>query len=106
MCKRCGYAKIIKFICNTSTCCDITCADFLHVLSATIMWGIGMANENEPGRSTEEPVNSETFDQVSDEGDGPSHSEATQAASALAGQDEENNRRDDDEDEESKYFGK
>jgi hypothetical protein len=66
------------------------------------MWGIGMANENEPGRTTEEPVNTEAFDQVSDEGDGPSCREASHAVSALAGQDRESNRND--EDEESKFW--
>ena len=66
------------------------------------MWGIGMANENEPGRTTEEPVNTEAFDQVSDEGDGPSRREASHAVSALAGQDRESNRND--EDEESKFW--
>ena len=67
------------------------------------MWGIGMANENEPGQSTEEPLNTESFDQVSVEGDGPPHSEATHAVSALAGQQEEGSNRNDDE-EESKYY--
>ncbi|CAB4002211.1 Presenilin-2 [Paramuricea clavata] len=67
------------------------------IYSSTIMWGIGMANENEPGRTTEEPVNTEAFDQVSDEGDGPSRSEASHAVSALAGQDRESNRNYEDE---------
>ena len=73
------------------------------------MWGIGMANENEPGTTTEEPVNSESYDQVSVEGDGASPSEATRAVSALAGRDRESNRNGDsrnDEDEESKWWGR
>ena len=68
------------------------------------MWGIGMANENEPGQATEEPVNNDQFDQVSDQGDGPSSAEASNAVSALGERSpRENNTTDDDE--ESKYWG-
>ena len=69
------------------------------------MWGIGMANENEPGQTTEEPEDSDQFDQVSDQGDGASPAEASSAVSALAGGPSRENNRDSD-DEESKYWGR
>ena len=67
------------------------------------MWGIGMANENEPGQNTEEPLNNESLDAVSDEGDGAPSTEATRAVSALAGQERDTSRND--EEEESKFCG-
>ncbi|XP_028398701.1 presenilin-1-like [Dendronephthya gigantea] len=72
------------------------------IYSSTIMWGIGMANENEPGKPTEEEQNDEAFDQVSDQGDGPSPREASNAVSALAGESRVNNRNDRNEEEEEK----
>lgn len=75
---------------------------YLIFVIATMMWGIGMANENEGGKMTEETVDTESFDHVSDEGDGPSPREASHAVSVLAGQDRANSETD--EDEESKCF--
>lgn len=66
---------------------------------ATVMWGIGMANENQPGTSGEA-----AFEQVSIEGDGPPHNEACEAANALAAQDERQENNQEDEDEESKLY--
>lgn len=68
------------------------------IYSSTVMWGIGMANENQPGTSGEGAL----FEQVSIEGDGPPHNEACEAANALAAQDERqgNNANEADEDEE------
>lgn len=67
-----------------------------------MMWGIGMASENQPGQA--DNTQNTTFDQVSDEGDGPPQDEACQVANALARQDErpENNANGEDEEDESK----
>ena len=72
------------------------------ISKATMMWGIGMASENQPGQA--DNTQNTTFDQVSDEGDGPPQDEACQVANALARQDErpENNANGEDEEDESK----
>lgn len=63
------------------------------------MWGIGMANENQPSTPGEGE-----FEQVSIEGDGPPHNEACEAANVLAAQDERQGNNDSEEDEESKLY--